>query len=144
MDYLFLTLSIFFILLIVYIYYKISIQKKIIILDDKDLSETPLQVQWVLKRDDGKCQFDWVDITDRENRIVCGVPSNEIYVVKVRLLDPFFRGNDFPFRSITVCETHKNWLIKSTNIDLALKINLKATNLTKKYLIDNPKDIFPE
>jgi len=128
----------------IFLYHKLSTQKKFLILSDKDLTETPNQIDWVLNRDKHKCQFDWIDVTNRENHVVCLNPSSEIYIVKLRLYDKFFRGNDFPCRALTVCETHKQWLEKSTNLDLALKINLKATNLTKKYLSNNPDDVFPE
>lgn len=144
MEYIYFMLIISFVYFSIYLYYKISIQKKIIILNSDECRENLNQIHWVLNRDKSKCQFDWVDITDRNNPVVCGQPSNEIFVVKVRLVDPFQKGNDFPNRSITVCETHKIWLEKSTNLNLALKINLKATSLTEKYLLENPEDIFPE
>jgi hypothetical protein len=86
----------------------------------------------------------FIFLSNRNNTVVCGQPSNEIFIVKLRLLDPFRKGNDFPNRSITICETHKFWLDKSTNLDLALKINLKATSLTEKYILENPRDVFPE
>lgn len=59
-------------------------------------------------------------------------------------MTPFVKEMSFTNRSITICETHKIWLEKSTNLDLALKINSKATSLTEKYILENPRDVFPE